>query len=396
MTYKVRQLAPDLPNTALGFLTFVGLLVAMVVQPVVGVLSDRTTSRLGRRLPFIIGGAVLVAIALFLLALSPALWVLVLGIIFIQFSSNLLQGPWQALIPDLVPEAQRGVASALKAMMDILAFVVGSAAAGVLMGQTETWGQAAVFLTAAAPSVIFIIAVTITAIWARENPPAGGVAAPAQGGGVSSETLAALKNAFSVDFRQHPVFGWWFANRILFWGGFIALNTFLINYLIDVAGMPQAEAQSFKGLLSIVIGASLLVVALPAGRFSDRIGRKPIVLAAGLLACLGASLLFLAHDQTMIAIAAAVIGVSVGGFLTTSWALATDIVPREEAARYLGIANIATCIGSGGARLLGGVLIDPINAAFASPSAGYLALYGLAALFFLFSALVVIPLPRTK
>ncbi len=82
MTYKVRELAPDLPNTTLGILGFIGLLVAMVVQPIIGVFSDRAKTMLGRRLPFIIGGAVLIAASLFLLVSAPALWVLLLGVIF--------------------------------------------------------------------------------------------------------------------------------------------------------------------------------------------------------------------------------------------------------------------------------------------------------------------------
>ncbi len=91
----------------------------------------------------------------------------------------------------------------------------------------------------------------------------------------------------------------------------------------------------------------------------------------------------------MITLAGAVVGMGVGTFLSASWALATDIVPREEAARYLGIANIATCIGSGVARLLGGVLIDPINRALGSSTSGYLFLFGLATTFFFVSVLVL-------
>ena len=68
MTFKTRQLAPDLPNTALGILGFIGLLVAMVVQPLVGVFSDRAKTKLGRRLPFIIGGAVLILAGIWLAA----------------------------------------------------------------------------------------------------------------------------------------------------------------------------------------------------------------------------------------------------------------------------------------------------------------------------------------
>lgn len=390
MTFKVRQLAPDLPNTTLGILGFVGLLVAMVVQPIVGVFSDRARTRLGRRLPFIIGGAVMIALSLFLLAAAPALWVLLLGVILIQFSSNVLQGPWQALIPDLVPERQRGQASSLKAVMDILALVLGGMVAGNILGEggVARWGSNVVYVAAAAPTVVFFVFVILTAIWAREKEGAASEA-------VASRSVGeALRNAFYVNFRERPVFGYWFANRILFWGAFIAINSFLINYLVDVIGMSETGAQSFYGRLKVILGGALMVLALISGWLSDRFGRKPVVLTAGLVSFAGAFLLLFVRDQTLITVAGAIVGMGVGTFLAASWALATDIVPREEAARYLGIANIATCIGSGMARLLGGVLIDPINRALGSSSSGYLLLYSLATLFFLASALMVIPLPR--
>jgi MFS family permease len=392
MTYKVRELAPNLPNTTLGILGFFGLLVAMAVQPIVGVFSDRARTKLGRRLPFLIGGAALIAASLFLLALAPSLWVLVLGVILIQFSSNILQGPWQALIPDLVPESQRGTASSLKAVMDIIATVVAGAVAGILLGTMgqKLFGVYAIFATAAAPVVVFILFVTLTAIWAREQPGAVNESV------VSRSVGEALKNAFYVNFRENPIFGWWFANKILFWGAFIAINAFLINYLADVIKMTQSEAQSFYGTLKVILGVALIVMALVSGWLSDKFGRKPVMLIAGLVAFAGAVLLLIVRDKTMITVAGGIIGMGIGAFLSASWALATDIVPRQEAARYLGIANIATCIGSGVARLLGGVLIDPINKALGSSSSGYLLLYSLAALCFLASALVIIPLPNKR
>ena len=393
MTYKVRELAPNLPATALGFLGFLGLLVAMVVQPIIGVFSDRARTKLGRRLPFIIGGAVLIAASLFLLASAPTLWVLLLGVIFIQFSSNILQGPWQALIPDLVPESQRGTASSLKAVMDILALVVGGMVAGMLLGDKgiARWGSNAIFVAAAVPAILFFVFILFTGLWAREKPDA-----VSGSNSVAEKTVGqALKGAFYVNFRERPVFGWWFANRILFWGAFIAINSFLILYLEDVIKMTQGEAQSFYGTLKIILGGALIILALTAGWLSDKFGRKPVMLIAGLVAFVGALALLFVRDRTLIIVAGGIVGMGVGSFLSASWALATDIVPREEAARYLGIANIATCIGSGVARLLGGVLIDPINKAFGSGS-GYLLLYSLAALCFLASALVIIPLPNKQ
>ena len=392
MTFKVRQLAPNLPNTTLGILGFIGLLVAMAVQPIVGVFSDRAKTKLGRRLPFIIGGAFLIAASLFLLALAPNLWVLLMGVIFIQFSSNILQGPWQALIPDLVPESQHGQAVGLKSVMDIIATVVAGAVAGILLGNTgqKLFGDYAIYVTAAAPVVIFILFVTLTAIWAREQPGATNEA-------IASRSIGeALKNAFYVNFRENPIFGWWFANRILFWGAFIAINAFLINYLVDVIRMSQEDAQSFYGTIKVILGVALILMALASGWLSDKFGRKPVMLIAGLVAFVGAALLLFVRDRTLIIVAGGIIGMGIGAFLTANWALATDIVPQAEAARYLGIANIATCIGSGVARLLGGVLIDPINKLLGSSSLGYLSLFILATLCFLASALVIIPLPNKR
>jgi MFS family permease len=386
--HKVLELAPDRPNTALGFTTFAGLLVAMLVQPIVGVLSDRTRSRWGRRLPYFALGTFLVIACLFLIALAPDFAFLVAGVLLIQFASNTVQGPWQALIPDHVPETQRGMASSVKATFDILALIVGRLVAGQLVGKYSQWGQPAILAAVGVPSFVFIVALVVTAFTAREDTNAAAQA--------PDQTIGqALKRSFSVDFRAHPAFGWWFANRLLFWAAFIALNTFLLFYAIDVLKLQQDDAQRYIGQLSTVLGVALVAMSIPAGWLSDRFGRKPLVVASGIIACIGTLIILFARDVTLITIAAVIVGIGIGSFLSANWALITDIVPRNEAARYLGIANIATAGGSAIARLIGGTFIDPINAALGAP-AGYIGLYALAAAFFLLSALVILPLPVTR
>jgi MFS family permease len=313
-----------------------------------------------------------------------------LGIVLIQLSSNILQGPWQALIPDLVSEEQRGLASGLKAMLDILALVVGRAVAGFFFGQVPKWGETAVLMAVSVPVAVFGLGLIVTALWAREKPEA----IPEN---ITTESVsAALRKAFHVDWHAYPTFRWWFFNRMLFWGAFIFLNTFLVTYMIGVFQMAEAEAQKFVGGLSTTIGLSLFAMALLAGWLADKFGRKPLVMGAGLVAFVGTVILLVARDVTMISIGGAVIGLSIGAFLSANWAMVTDIVPRSEAARYLGIANIATCLGSGGARLLGGFLIDPLNKMFDSNSTGFLIVYGLAALCFLASTLVILPLQQSS
>jgi MFS family permease len=119
-------------------------------------------------------------------------------------------------------------------------------------------------------------------------------------------------------------------------------------------------------------------------------------MAAGLIAFTGTFTLLIARELVWIILGGAIIGLGIGAFLSANWAMVTDIVPRPEAARYLGIANIATCLGSGGARLLGALLIDPLNKAFDSTSAGFLTVYGLAALCFLASTLAILPLQSSS
>jgi MFS family permease len=116
------------------------------------------------------------------------------------------------------------------------------------------------------------------------------------------------------------------------------------------------------------------------------------VFAAGLIACAGTIVVLITRELVVMLIGGALIGAGTGVYLIASWALITAIVPRAEAARYLGMANLAAAIGSASARLIGGALIDGVNAAHGSTSIGYLSVYGLAAGLFFLSAMAVLPL----
>jgi MFS family permease len=378
--HKVLELVPDQKNTALGFTTFAGLIVAVAWQPIVGAWSDRTRSPWGRRAPYFIAGTLLVAGCLYAIALAPSFGVVVAGVLLIQLASNTVQGPWQALIPDQVPAGQRGAASGLKAAFDILAFVVGRQVSGRLVAAGSVVGAVS------AASGLFVIALVLTLLAARERPSLLPPAPP-------QPAARSLARSFSVDWKAHPAFAWWFVNRFLFWGGFIALNTFLLFYMMDVVHMGEADAQRFVGNMSTVIGLVLLVVTLPSGWLADRVGRRPLVALAGLIAAAGTGMVLVVRTPALITAAGAIIGLGVGIFLSANWALVTDLVPEAEAARYLGIANIATAGGSGVARLLGGALIDPLNRMLGSTSAGYLSLYGLTMLAFLLGTVAILRLP---
>ncbi len=411
LSAKVNQLAPDRPNTALGFTTAAGLLVATLTQPLIGALSDRADSAWGRRVPFIVLGALFAAASLFGLALASSITLLVLGMLAYEFAANVAQAPWQALLPDQVPEQMRGVASGLKTVFEILAFVAGRRTSGYLVAEGELINAVAV------AAVVFVLAMVITAVTAREPARTAGTRTASSAGEPARAQSAADSldppprsqagtvartasdgSTRSSDRRSPwpPGFVWWFVNRGLFWGAAIGLNNFVLFYLRDVIGMSFAEAARFFGDLSLVLGLSLVAVTIPAGRLSDRIGRRPLILGASAVAIGGNLALLFARSRPMLVVAGGSIGVAVGIYLAANWALATELVPRFRAARYLGIANIATAGGSFAARFAGGALIDPINRLTGDPTAGYTALYSLTLLAFLVAGLAVLRLPSSS
>src|SRR5512141_3056462 len=153
-------------NTYLGLLTFVGLIIAMIVQPITGALSDGWKSRFGRRRPLALFGTLFDFLFLSILAWAGGFAWLFIGYIGLQFSSNIAHGPLQGLLPDRVPKTQLGVASSLKTFMDMLSLIIASLLAGRLL-DSVTRNPTTIMLV-----VIGLLAVsaTITILGVREEP----------------------------------------------------------------------------------------------------------------------------------------------------------------------------------------------------------------------------------
>ncbi|MCB0193008.1 MAG: MFS transporter [Anaerolineae bacterium] len=183
-----------------------------------------------------------------------------------------------------------------------------------------------------------------------------------------------------------PNFLWWSVNRILFWSAAIAIRTFLLNYLDDVLGLTPAEAQAMSSRLLIVLGTGIFAIALPAGMLVDRIGRRPLLMAAGVLAAVGGAILIVGQSLAFTFVGCGLIAVGAGIYASASWALATTLIPTAEGAFYLALANSVIIVGSAGGRL-GGPLIDGLNWLFGTVALGYQVVFAIATVFFAGSAL---------
>jgi MFS family permease len=377
MPYIIARLQPDFKNTFLGLISAAGLVVATVMQPLAGALSDRSQWRWGRRRPYILVGTLADVIFLIMIAVAGSYWFLFLAYCLLQTSSNVAHGPYQGFIPDLIPDDKKGVASGVKNLVELLALVLGSTIIGTLVGS----GQLAVAI--AVICLVLLVAMLITLLLVHETPGA------AHSSGVSVPRLSLSDVVTSL--RQRPLFGWYILSRLLVLTGLAAVRTFAQNFIQDV--LRASDPATLTGQLMTILGLAVLLVVLPAGYLADRFGRKRLNVLSTAVGAGGTALMLSVHTFNELVIFGAIVGIAVGIFMSANWALAMDLIPAAEAALFLGLTNLATA-GSGVAAGLLGPVIDIANRAL--PGQGYNAMFAASAVMWLIGAVILARLPVNR
>lgn len=364
-------------NTYLGLLTLSGLIIAMVVQPISGMVSDGWISSWGRRRPFILFGTLLDLPFLIILAWSGGLAWVAIGYIGLQFSSNIAHGPMQGLLPDNVAGEQIGRASGIKNLLDMAGLVAAALIAGRLLQPDTRHPVEAIGLVALA----LAISAAITLIGVREKP---------------TRTKAKVANrpswrsAFRIDLQVHRAYAWLVLSRLLFLSGIYGIQVFAQYFLRDVLAVPNPIQET--GDLLATITVALVVFALVGGWLGDRIGHKIISRLGCIIGGIGCLMMTQVETTGTLLIVGTFIGVGIGLFLTSNWAMANELAPLEEAGKFLGLTNLATA-GAGVIGRLEGPVIDLLN--HASPGAwwGYMALFITGAICLFASALLLVKVP---
>lgn len=367
-------------NTYLGLMTFAGLLLAMLIQPLSGALSDRWVSRWGRRRPLMVLGTLFDFVFLALLAWAGGLTWLVIGYIGLQFSSNIGQGPAQGLLPDHVPPEQLGRASSWKNVMDMTSLIIASLLAGRLL-DPETRDPTLIMLVLMG-TIAISTAITVFGIHESPSPPGRG----ARGEG-KLRGLRALRGEFlNIDFQSNSAYWWLIAERGLFLLGIYGVQAFAQYYLQDVIRVPDPPKQT--GDLLAVLTLSLVALVLLGGWLTDKFGAKRILYIASFLAGGGMLLMLIPRDMAGLMAFGGVLGAGIGLFLTANWALANKLAPRGQAGKFLGLTNLATA-GSAALARLEGPALDWLNALWPGRWVGYTWLFVFGAVCILFSMLLL-------
>ena len=354
-------------NTYLGLLTFVGLIIAMIVQPITGALSDRWQSRFGRRRPLAVLGTLFDFLFLSILAWAGGLTWLFIGYIGLQFSSNIAHGPMQGLLPDRVPKTQLGVASSLKTFMDMFSLIVASVLAGRLLNPVTRDPTNLILIVMG----LLATSAAITIFGVRESPSLIR-AEPSVSGDEAGRGESRFFDQFRINVKENSSYWWLIAERALFILGIYGLQAFAQYYLQDVLRVPDPPKQT--GDLLAVLTITLVILVLVGGWLTDKYGAKRVLAVGTLIASGGMLLMLFATDMRGLIIFGSVLGAGIGLFLTSNWALANSLVPEGEAGKYLGLTNLATA-GSGALARLEGPVLDWLNAAWPGAWIGYKGLF---------------------
>jgi MFS family permease len=338
-------------TTALGIITGAGALVAVLVGPVAGALSDATTARTGRRHTWIAAGALLGCLGLALLSGQRTLIGLTLGWCIAQAGLNTLQAGLTAIVPDRTPVSQRGLVSGWVGLTQSIGVVVGVLLVTVVVSGT-TSGYLLIGVLVLLAAVPFVLATPDPAV------PAGSV---------TRVTVRGLLSVFRFSPRANPDFAWAWATRFLVQLGNAMATLYLLYFLRDRVHHDNPD----DGLLLLILlyTATTLLTVVVGGVVSDRIGRrKPFVILSGYVMAAAAGLLAIWPTWTGALIAAAVLGLGFGVYLSVDQALITQVLPTaEDRAKDLGIINIA----NSAPQVLGPALAFPIVAYLG----GYAVLY---------------------
>ena len=326
-----------------------GTLVAVVVNPLIGAISDYATFRIGRRRPFLIAGTVFNVVVLVLFAFAPRwfsstalLITFIILFLLLQFTNNIANSPWSAIIADNVPEHQRGLTAGFFGLFTLLGTILGSVVAGIIVNKNDPLPVyqneiVRIFLLIAVVQIVFVI-YTVFTVKETPLPPEKRI---------RIQVSVFLKRFFFKP-TTYPDLSWVLLARLLVMMGIWGIFYFLQYYFDDVLGGPgvrtiifntRFSGEAFSGTLFL---PALLLTALPtsiiAGWVSDHWGRKIMVYLSGIMMTIVCILFITWQSQFGALIAGAFFGIGYGAYTSVDWALAADALPpTDQAGKFLGI-----------------------------------------------------------
>jgi MFS family permease len=377
----VRMHRPDMPEAArnaavevrvsrtkghyLALIGGLGALGSTLVQLLIGPLSDRTTHRKGRRYPYIFWGLLLNTLPLLAFGLSQSFTQLVIAFVFVQLLMNVAMGPFQALIPDLVPPEYQGRAAGFLGFWQLTGQVAGLVLAGMLLdghvvnrffptvpprppAEATSFGVL-VFCSLCAVLLLLLLAVYHYAV--KERPLSTATKMPVR---------AALRESFHLGLQPYPDFARLLYSRFLINLGIYTAIEFLRYYVQDCLPMEGRSISLETMWVTLAATFGGVLGTFKAGALADTISKRRIIYFTCAVVAASAVLFCLNHSIWGARVIGFIFGVAYGAFCAVDWAFATNLMPEGREAKYMAIFHIAFTVPQVLVLVFGGLLADTV------------------------------------
>ncbi len=332
-----------------GLIWLAGPFTGMVVQPIVGALSDKTVSPLGRRRPYLLGGAIIASIALWIFPNSANLWIAAAMIWIIDGCINIAQGPYRALIPDVVPKEQHSLANSYISLAIGLGSVVAAGTAPFLKWAFDY--QMSIPAQFAMGAIAFTLGMTWTCLTIKECKRAKEQEdAPKE---KSPGFLTSLKDFFALS----PEVGKICTLQFFTWIGTMCMMIFFTNYAVhtvfmvpDLSTAAETTKQmfaadtlkgtNFSSICFAIFNLVCFLVAIPIGILSAKHGNKKVHIISTLTMIAAFFGMAFFHSPKIVAILMGVSGIGWASICSLPFAMLCRYIKPGTEGAVMGIFNI--------------------------------------------------------
>ncbi|MFT4186836.1 MAG: MFS transporter [Micrococcaceae bacterium] len=332
MAYRMEHVtnSETAARDSLSLVLGIGGLFAVIATPLIGKLSDRTTSKYGMRRPWMVGGGLFGLLGFIIIGIANSVPLIAIGWAIAQFGLNAAMSMNNATITDQVPVKKRGrVSGAVGIVMPL----------GLLSGTLFVDEVASDFARFVVPGTITLIALLF---FAHILDDIHLTHKPAERFGFKT-----FLSSFYFDIKKFPDFGWVVFTKFLLVASYIAVNAYLPFYLKDEFHL--SEHSSLQIILAANVSQTVMLVlaSIISGMLLDTYGKcRPLVFGSAMTVAFSLVLLAIAVDPTMIVVAYGVMGFGLGVFHAASLVLATLTLPKgDEPAKNMGIYESANGLG---------------------------------------------------
>ena len=337
-------------EATMPLLWLAGPVTGLIVQPVIGALSDRTRSRLGRRTPYFLIGAILCSLCLFLMPLSPTLWMAASLLWLLDAGNNITMEPYRAYVADRLGPTQRATGflmqSAFTGLAQTLSYIAPSLFALVISrDRLDANGIPAIVRIAFVTGAVLSIATMAWSIW--RVPEASSLDAPGPvrpqprpvrdtlaeiGGAFAGMPRAMRRLALAMLFQWYAMFAYW------------QYVTFAVSRSLYGTDNPASAAFREATLITQQAGAFYNLVA-----FAGALAMIPVVRLLGArlvhalcLCASGAAMLAIARMDGPAALWLAMFGVGIGwaGMMGNTYVMLAETIPAGRNGLYMGLFNL--------------------------------------------------------